>query len=560
MEAEALGARVGELEAAGAPPARIKRAAERRDAAIQQVKIAGGPTSKSLLWQIKDEEAHIERLDKSAAKERSNIEGKAREIARLQGEMEAGQQLLARLEDKRREAVERLRYLSQQKWVESIPAEWVANFRELAQALGESNHHAYPMLRTLVELMVPPSTFHLAEGDTESDDNATVLEDADCDAAPSACTGAESRLAEAEGLLETLRSRRTAAVANAQAARLASATVGTKRALGEDGQKSRDADGDTEMVPPLTMDQASALHRDQLEQVAADVARLRREEAKEVVPVVSSHAAATVHGQQDLAPQSAEASGPSTAEPSGSPQPLARRGALGRMLRRGCPPLGPPGDGGPTSRHRWSSAEGRDADRARGIGATRRPASLGPRARRTPTSGASPPGTTLIALREEVANQLSEQRAATERLVERVECNARILEQEALQQQQDREVARVEAVTRAKLEIEAAVAARAAGNAQPLLVPVYGPTGQRLDDQQRTMLALAPPPRGRAERSPGEEHDVCMASSGDGGAPHPARRGRGRRWEPPAEVHSSSADRGNSRSLRPAARRRGPYW
>ncbi len=526
-----MGARVGRLAAAGAPPERIKRAEERRDAAMQQVRVAGGLTSKSLLWQIKDEEGHIERLDKAVEKEKGVIDSREQDIARLQGEVEASRQLLARLGEKRQEAVSRLRYLSQQKWVESIPADWVANFRDLAKSLGEANHQAYPMLRTLVDLMVPPASFDLSAADTDSDTNETIFDGSDGDGAPPGHPLPGARLAEAEGRLEDLRSRRLAAVVNAQAAGLASSSGGTKRALGEDDSKSRDAQGDVEMVPPLTVDQARELHRQQLELAAEDVAWLRRAMAEEIVPV--------------------GAGGTS----------VAADNVRGRQPRSGRPARGSSGGGGPTCRQRWVSAEGRDAAKRIHAGASARPASTGAGRRTPPSQGARPPGVVLGALRKEVSVRLQEQRATTDALAARVEANKHILEQEAMQRQQDREAARMDAVRQAKAEIEAARSGGALDRPQPPPAPTYGPTGQRLDERQLVRLhALAPLPRGRAGAGQCDEADIDMRECDADGVQQLGRRGRGWRRDQPVERQDDGDGRGNSRSPRLAARRLGPYW
>ncbi len=600
-DAKAAADRASQLASAGAKPSRLRRAEAKKEAAEQQVRIAGGPNSRSLLWQIKNEEEHIEKADKAVQKELADIEGRRESIRQLTAEIEAGEELVQRHRARREEAVARLRYLSNQKWVESVPDEWIAHFKTLAQTLGETRHQAHAMVQTLVDLMVPPvASVDLSAADSESEDGDGGRGSAGASASPSSGTsrtmaesddgGAdgregdgrnwieqrrrhEQRLQAAEAELEQLRARRLSVVACAQARDTREGQV--KRALGADGVKSEDANGDEEMVPGLSVAQAGSMHQRQMEDLVAEIAALRHALQEEVVPCsmeVDGETAPRLAAQADL--QRPASAALSTTHAEGERQPLQRRGRLGRRLEQRSP--ADPASAAPQAtfeqrwEQRWVSAE-RRPPRAHRACSRGRPSSLGAAVGNHGIGGTGPPHqatpSLLSSLRGLVERETIAQRSMADDLVSRVETS----KQERMQQLQDCEAEQLHrtaekhaAVLQAKADIEASHAVQ--GHTRDLaLAPTYGPTGLRLDEQQRRMQQAGQPPASLAQG--GQEGAVggggprrrtrWDAMCGTGLPPPSGSRGR----RPPSSSAAPGEGRAYSRSLRPGTRRRGDaFW
>ncbi len=169
-EADAAAQRLGHLKALGAKPRRLERAEKRKEDAEQKLKVAGGPTSRSLLWQIKSEEDKIDQAQKAIDREKKERADKAEQVAKLQAEIAASEALEQRLCERRAEATERLHYLTNQKWVENMPPAWVEQFRVLERTLGETGHQAHSMVQVLLGLMVlPAEDMDITLGDSDSD-------------------------------------------------------------------------------------------------------------------------------------------------------------------------------------------------------------------------------------------------------------------------------------------------------------------------------------------------------------------------------------------------------
>ncbi len=561
---EAASAQLEQLEAAGAKASRIRRAERRKATAEQQVRVGGGHTSRSLLWQMQTEEKNIDKAIKSIEAEKKKNDDRREAVSKLEAEIAAGSELVQRLEDRKDQAISRLRYLSQQKWVEWIPDHWVLHFKELASTLGATQHQAYSMVQTLVDLMVPPAeAMDLTAEDSSTDGEASSLgsgptapEEADrlpADGAsqqllPSPSDLLAGRIGEAEARLEDLRRQRLAAMAQAQAGQLDTRRR-TKRALGGDVGKPQDGDGDEEMVPMLLPEQAEGLLRKQIDEVVEELRRLREEAGSEAVPCLS----APLRGVGSAPPPRASDDAASSNDVRGRP-PLPRRGLLGHELRgrRG----GSTGLSAGAARGiaaRWETDEERREKSRRDPPAQGRRASLGPPARaaggeagRAPSV---PPPSTLHRLDAMVVEEFDILREATETLVSAVETGR----QSRMQETQDREARISAAVLQAKAEIEA----KRAGQLTPVpheLPPTYGPTGQRLDEQQRTMLHAAALHDDGVEV--GDGHAAVRADrrtarwdrlDGDGSPPPPppwkdrAGGGRGRGWRQPWQLAVAQA-------------------
>ncbi len=549
-------AQLEQLEAAGAKASRIKKAEQRKAAAEQQVRVGGGPTSRSLLWQIQNEERHIEKAGTAIEKELKENENRKAAIKKLEAEVQTGMELIKRLEDRREEAVARLRYLSNQKWVQWVPEQWVQHFKDLAQTLGEANHGAHSMVQTLVDLMVLPTesvdlTMEDSESGSEDDvslgSNLTVPEDAD--RVPGSGVGAAGRaggganadqVTELEAKLEALRAQRLAAMAQSQVAASARNRGQVKRSLGGDEGKAQDVDGDTEMVPLLSPGQAEGLLRHRINDTMQSLRELRRDDAPEVVPcgapLGSTPTPASAPQQAAARPTGADTSG----EPHGAAAteldarpPLPRSAVRGRTSRQSSPqrPAGTMGKNGEGPHQRWETDEQRHEKTAFGTHAATRPASLGPPKRAAASNGtdrapSDPPPPTLRQLEDEVARETRAQQEMADRLVTRVE----VEKQRRMQERHEKEARAHTAVLQAKAEIEARIGGlgQVEQAADPALEDV------RMDEAEAR-------PRNRWTQ---------------GGFAGPPSAHRGRPGRVLAEEDSGSGGRGNSRSLRPRARGR----
>ncbi len=540
-EADAAAQRLGHLKAHGAKPGRLERAEKRKEDAEQRLKVAGGPTSRSLLWQIKSEEDKIDQAQKAVDREKEEQAEKVEQVAKLQAEIAASEALVQRLCERKAEAAARLQYLTNQKWVENMPPAWVEQFRVLERTLGETGHQAHSMVQVLLGLMVlPAEDMDITLGDSDSggpgsgtdvegecSSNGTKPEEEDlemgsCGAAraggatsPGFDDGADLQRAEAE--LEDVRSRRLEAVAKAQAAQRERERT-SKRTREGDVIGPEDMDGDCDMVPPLTVDQVENMFRPQIDAKAAEVARLRGadDECVPTLGALSGERGPAVGGRPQRRGRSMEAPRGNAAR-----SPLRRRGARadeadakavasalvglrnsGRIPQHGC------GKGG-----------GAPASSERG-----RPRSRG--------AGCGPLGTSV---------------AAAARGEEDLQDRMQVL--------QDKEAARAAAVRQAKEEIEARINARGPAEGQVPAIggwPAYGPTGQRLDEHQRIFLRTARPRSAGAACSDAEMVGGGAESGGDelsAGRERLPAAFRGSRWK--TFRADASIERGRERSPRP---------
>ncbi len=348
-EAALAAERLRDLEAAGADSRRIKKAAQRKRAAEERLRVAGGPTSRSLLWQIKAEEDKIEQACKEVEKERADQAEKQEQVVRLGEEIRASQALVERLEERKLEATERLRYLSNQKWVENIPPEWIEHFRALERTLGTACPEAHPMVAALLDLMVPPpEDFDIAgdsasssdgdgsdEGGTsgtqpETDDVAGEQEHRDEGSGGGSAAHA-ALLTAAEAELENLRAAWLGDKARAQSFQLSSSRGAPKRTREGDEVRADDAAGDVEMVAPLTVEQVDECYRGRCEGLVETITQLRERlaEQEQVPPISPARGAASASSAADVAGSAA----PPGHEPSHNARraPLARRGARGQQ-------------------------------------------------------------------------------------------------------------------------------------------------------------------------------------------------------------------------------------
>ncbi len=517
-QAKAAAERHEALEARGARPEKVKKAADLRAKYEQDVRVAGGPTPRTLLWQIKEEEDRIAKTRKSIEKAVSDRDEKEERKRRLEDEIGRMHEVIRRLHERCAEATERLRYLTQQKWVENVPEEWVQHFKTLAATLG--TNPAQPMVQALVDLMVPPAVdVDLAAQDTESehsgDEDGEGSSDSTEETKPERDGGQDqegerqARIRDVEEELEALRADRCEAMARAQAEELRASKRNKRNADGEPVDM-HDADGDVDVTPPLTTGQIVEHFRTRIEAKNGELRQLRSEQAGEVVPCTAT---ARGGGGED------ERRGHSRRGRSGGPSSGTRHTGTGRTPHRGASCLQEARGAGVAGRRqnpveRWISASPGPTERESDH-ATRRARPSTPKraggaggAGNGRTGGTAQANTgsnaTLKLLVDEVARNMERQRAAAKDLEDRVRDGRQKQEQERMQATQEKEAAQAAAVGMAKGEIESRIierhemaegclggAIQGAGAGPPSPNPTFGPTGIRLDEQQACMLQAA---------------------------------------------------------------------
>ncbi len=287
--------------------------------------------------------------------------------------------------------------------------------------------------------------------------------------------------------------------------------------------KSGDRDGDVDMVPPLTGLQVAAMFAERIREAEEQVRHyqilLSREE---VLPPMSSGATATrTVVQQPLVQASAESH--QAAERRRTEGQGSGEGNLDEVGLRGRPRRRPGHESWVTAEERDEAMAGtqrlqqqqgegrqqlpqkpRTASREEGPGRCRWAVGAGRTAAgRQRSAGPRTSGTEGW---DEVEREFRKQQRAGEDLESRVRDNLQVAEQERTQQLQEAErremaVARAAAAAR---EVEARLvgalgdaaprgtpAPSAAGEADGQVVPTFGPTGQRLDEQQHLLRVAA---------------------------------------------------------------------
>ncbi len=502
-EAAAAAERLKELEAAGANSRRIRKAAQRKLAAEEKLRVAGGPTSRSLLWQIKAEEDKVEQAIKSMDKERAEQKEKEQQIQRLGEEIRASHALVERLEERKREATERLRYLSNQKWVESIPPEWIGHFRALERTLGTACPEAHPMVVALLDLMVPPPEDYDICGDTSSSSegegsdgdgsSATRPEASDMAGEPRVEGGGSAGevaayaalLEEAEEELEKLRAAWLGEKARAQSSQLSAARGAPKRTREGEEVRVDDADADVEMVAQLTVEQVDQSYRGRCDGLVATIGQLRQRIAEaELVPLPTP-------GQRPSADLAANAAdGVATPGPGPSRNalrpPLARRGSRGQQADARA--VRNDGTAGGSRAHSPVGAGEGEKGKGRGTGEHR--AADGRRDSSAPVSRGRSTSTlpcTRLVREQAVADvAMLQQQVLDDHRRDMHDSAAVIQAQEAMQVQQEKERAQAVLLAEAKAAIEARCGGALAqtDGPPPPASPAYGPTGQRWDQPQ----------------------------------------------------------------------------
>ncbi len=262
----------------GGDPSKAKRAedAEKQCGAwIKQV----GATDQAVANKLKTCRGRLEKSEKAILRVRSAIEKAEQEIVAVKARID-DLRVQARAHQGRRDALaDQVRHLSSQVYAAAVPS----REEELRRALERMQQIADPALQAALDLLAPMvtpaagtlATFHIATGDTSSDDDGDdgiSIDDGAATptlrplhggaAADSAAAEAAAELDDARTELQRLHHARDMELQQARAA------TRHKRGLDDDAPEQRDDDGDCEMVAVLTKAQVEEKYAEQIGQVS----------------------------------------------------------------------------------------------------------------------------------------------------------------------------------------------------------------------------------------------------------------------------------------------------
>ncbi len=541
-EVEAAAEKVGRLQERGVGESKLQRAQEAKERLVKELRAAGGPTEKALSFSIKGEDDKVERAERALRRAIDEKEKKQARIAALQAELVEDEEGIARHRQRLQAARDYREHLATQKLVE-VSERTLQHLRTLAAAVSPQDPQqaqAQAWALRAVQLGTWQEEVHMAGGDTDSGEEEAEREaEAGSEGAATDRTrldlSHEGTQAEAEGKNEELLRNLSEAQSRLDAVRREQTEApsqvvgplggGSKRNL-EGQSKGGDGDGDVDMGPPLTALQVSAGFSDRLREAESHV----------------RHCQILLAGGEALPPRTGGVEGtvapghPPPVQTPGGARQVADQGRVEEQANRGGGAGGSSDQGGARGRPRrrpghesWVTAEERDeeladlerrqlqrgderhqllqrprtASREEGPGRCRWSAASG----RAAMGRQRSLGPRVVGVAEgwaEVEREFREQQRAGADLESRVRDAFQVAEQERMQQMQDserKEMAMANAVAAAR-EIEARLAggpggagARGApsqtGEGEVHLVPTFGPTGQRLDEQQQLLRVAA---------------------------------------------------------------------
>ncbi len=301
--------RIDKLRENGASANKLQRAQEVSKRLEREVRLAGGSTDKALSFAIKAEDVSIEKARRSLQKAREAKEERIRHKESIERELLRDDIRIARFEQRYRAAVDRRFSLATDKWSEAAPSDTVEEFRSAVSQLASADpslSNVRALLQRFLDRMSPPPLgADLAADDTPTDtdpeaDGDDDFHDGDGDGrprprdlegrAPTGVTAAGSQgdpseyraqLQAARALFEKVSAERLAAIEGAEAQASRSAA---KRALGADGRKSQELDGDADMVEVLAVEEVNRIFSSRLEALKGDIAHLASMAEREEVP------------------------------------------------------------------------------------------------------------------------------------------------------------------------------------------------------------------------------------------------------------------------------------
>ncbi len=541
---EAAAEKIGRLQERGVEEARLHRAREAKDRLVKELRAAGGATEKTLSFTIKGEDDKVERAERALRKAIEDKQRKEARIAELQAELLEDEEGISRHRQRLQRAREYREHLTTQKMVEAASERTLQHLKTLASAMSPQDPQqaqAQAWALRAVELGTWREEVDMAGGDTDSEEGE------DGGAGGGSSVGASERtrldlsrdgarteagdenggneelvqrLVEARRRLEAIQRERSEALS-----RVDGPLGGDNNKRDREGEiKTGDRDGDVDMVPPLTGIQVHSLFAERMleaeEQVRHCQILLSREE---VLPPVASGGGMAARAMEEPPPVRAPAEpsqtneGRRTAGQGGEGDRQEEDGQRGRPRRR-------PGYDTWVTAEEWDEAQAAEQRRQQHLSDGRRQPPQRPRtasreggpgrcrwtmgARRTTaarqrSASARPAGGEAW---EEVEREFRRQQRAGEDLEGRVRDNLQVAQQERMQQVQEAErrqmaMARVsEAARGVEARLGAALegtgprelpSANVGGEAGSQAVPTFGPTGQRLDEQQHLLRAAA---------------------------------------------------------------------
>ncbi len=342
--------RVDRLRENGASANKLQRAYEASKRLEREVRLAGGSTDKALSFAIKAEDVSIEKARRSLQRAREAKEERVRHKETIEKELLRDDIRIARYEQRYRAAIDRRFSLATNKWSEAAPSDTVEEFRSAVNQLASADPslaNVRALLQRFLDHMSPPPLdADLAADDTPTDTDPEADGDSDsCDDdgdgrprphgteghAPTGglatcsqgggggLSGYQAQLQAARALYEKVSAERLAAIEGAEAQASRSAA---KRALGADGRKSQELDGDTDMVEVLSVDEINRVFSSRLEALKEDIAHLTDMAEKEEIPVPLPPRTAARRRSRPPTPQRADPA-PAARDPSPRPVPVA---------------------------------------------------------------------------------------------------------------------------------------------------------------------------------------------------------------------------------------------
>ncbi len=545
--------RVERLLDRGAGESKLQRAREEKDRLLKELRAAGGATEKTLSFTIKGEDDRVEKAEKALRRAIEDKKRKEAKLVELQAELVEDEEGIARHRQRLQKAMEYREHLATQKLAEAASDQTLQYLKVLAAAMSPQDPlqaQAQAWAMRAVELGLAREEVDMACGDTDSDsdgDGGGGAEGGSSAAAASDQTRLDLSRDDPHGENEDRREvlerqlaaarERLAAIQREQAQALGrvGGPLGAENKRNREGEQKRgDYDGDVDMVPTLTALQVVTLFGPRMLEAEEEVRQCQIRLGEESEQVVQGGAEAAKAHQQPVAQPRGE---PTEAGRGGTAGGERGDGTQGEARQRGRPRCRP-------GYESWVTAEEHDArreDQGRQPSARvegRQPLQV-PRAAsreggparcrwaagaRGPSEGRQrrdQPRPTEGRWRE-VERAFSQVRRAGDDLEGRVRDNLQIAQQERMQQQQEAE--RKEAgiaiaeVAEVAMEIEARrgcgldgrlpkdqAGAIGSGDMAACLPPTFGPTGQRLDEQQcllRAAAAGAAAERGEAPMRP----------------------------------------------------------
>ncbi len=509
---QSLAKRAEAARAQGGDASKAQRAEEAEKRLGEWVRQVGA-TDQAVANKLRACKGKLDRSDKAIVRVSEDIKAAEREIVTIQGKI-SRLQLEERTHRERRDALAvQVRYLSSQVYAAALPPKEDG----LRIALQRMEELGDPALRAAMDLLAPMvapaadalATFHIAVGDTSSDDGGDDDISIDGDAIPpgpglpsdALGSGAASLLAEldeARRLLSEAQGARDEELYRAQTARR------RKRHVDADEPKHEHDDGDVEMVAVLTEHQIEEKHAARIQQASHRVQDL----------------ASRIKDHSELIPPP----GPTHATPA----------ATSSAITSSSSPTAPPC-------HAGSSSSGIDRS-------------------------AVGDGEAAAACLPQFSPELAARRAAAQRLCDQIAADHDVdcqraddeeyegrrveMEQERAQQQQEQELQErlhreeAAALRRDRLRRVHDAASEIEANRGMSMAEVYGPTGQNLEEQQRAMLQVCSggaegprrPPRWGRPSSSGRERATRHKSPSQG------RRARTKSPRPLGGCAASCAD------------------